>query len=562
MDFISGFDPTPYAPLMPGFLPPLNAPRRTPRPVTRPPVDFSQPTLPAPSLAGLATAPQAPQTPQPVPSTLRPAAESLATPQAPAPHRFAPVGPQLNGVLGQLSQAEDATKAAQASKPQYHGFRKFADILGQIMAPGIETRLGVGTLGYRERVADAEARQAALERQAEGLSQAEQQESTADKNLNPQVAAKEPKFVTDKAGDLIGWQDETGNILSPDDANLPGDIKAIFAAQAQPSAKGAKLLLDQGVPYAIQDQHGNEFVIGDANMPTPLQPMAKAAQAAYEKRQNQTRQPAYKPEIVDQIGDAPDPKNYAGGRSDPKYVADRRAWGKKYEDMLNAEAAASGAAHGAGYQAARPVQVVDDQGNVRWVTAAEAEAHGWAPATDAQKIASREAQFNDIQNASDKVRQAIAEGGNQAFSPTAAAQLRLAMATDNPTAMGTAFTALMAAGLSPAQQDLVTWLYQLEERAMSLRQIAGMGQGSDQVRTAIMRTIPSITSGNTQLAIKQLDAFDNMVQNLSKGVLRAKGTPGMHVGARQPPGNAITDGHGHYKVPSADGKSWVDWEPK
>jgi hypothetical protein len=59
---------------------------------------------------------------------------------------------------------------------------------------------------------------------------------------------------------------------------------------------------------------------------------------------------------------------------------------------------------------------------------------------------------------------------------------------------------------------------QLNERAMSLRNVAGMGTGAQDLRTAIRAMIPGIRSGDKKMMNKQLDAFDNQVSILKEGI--------------------------------------------
>jgi hypothetical protein len=74
--------------------------------------------------------------------------------------------------------------------------------------------------------------------------------------------------------------------------------------------------------------------------------------------------------------------------------------------------------------------------------------------------------------------------------------------------------------LSDQQKDFVIWATQLNERAMSLRSVAGFGQGSESMRAAIQATLPGAGSGDKKTALKQLDAFDNQVSLLQKGVVK------------------------------------------
>jgi hypothetical protein len=221
-------------------------------------------------------------------------------------------------------------------------------------------------------------------------------------------------------------------------------------------------------------------------------------------------------EITSQIGNPPVPADFPKGSKDPAYLAENREWGIKAMNLKNQEAAVRGVSG----REAQPLAVLDENGDLRYMAAKQAEATGAAPAAEGVKAISKQAQFSDITNASQNVRAAIAAGGNTNFTPEQVAKLTLAMHETDPGVMATEISNLAASGLNPNQQDLVTWLQQLQERALSLRNIAGMGQGSDTTRMAILKALPSITSGNSQMALKQLDAFDNMVANLKPGIAK------------------------------------------
>jgi hypothetical protein len=90
----------------------------------------------------------------------------------------------------------------------------------------------------------------------------------------------------------------------------------------------------------------------------------------------------------------------------------------------------------------------------------------------------------------------------------------------------TIMATLATQNLTEKQQDFVVWASNLNERAMSLRNIAGQGQGAQDTRNAIRAVLPGIQSGNKEMQIKQLDAFDNMVGILKKGIAGVKGAPG------------------------------------
>jgi len=239
-------------------------------------------------------------------------------------------------------------------------------------------------------------------------------------------------------------------------------------------------------------------------------------------------------EITSQIGNPPVPADFPNGAKDPGYLAANREWGIKAMNLKNQEAAVRGVSG----REAQPLAVLDENGDLRYMAAKQAEAAGVAPAGEGVKAMSRQAQIADITNASQNVRAALKAGGSTNFTPEQVAKLSLAMHEGDPNVMRDEITSLAASGLSPQQQDLVTWLYQLQERALSLRNIAGMGQGSETTRMAILKALPAITSGNVDMATKQLDAFDNMVSNLEKGVAKTSAS-NPKPAAAAPPASAI-----------------------
>jgi len=176
------------------------------------------------------------------------------------------------------------------------------------------------------------------------------------------------------------------------------------------------------------------------------------------------------------------------------------------------------------YAMLRPVQSIDPEGNLSWMTAGNAIAQGAAPAGAGAKAISAEAQMNDIRVASRNMRTAIGQLETPLSADTIAKFTMAARATDDPSIFQNEVDTIIGTDrLTPDQQRFVTWMAQLQERAMSLRNIAGMGAASDKLRGAILATLPSMRSGNRDMMITQLDAFDNMVNNLEKGIPKIKG---------------------------------------
>lgn len=167
---------------------------------------------------------------------------------------------------------------------------------------------------------------------------------------------------------------------------------------------------------------------------------------------------------------------------------------------------------------------------------------------------SKEAQFQEIHSGIDNLRSAI-KNLDKPFTPEQIGKLTLAMKhSSDPGVFRTELETIIGTQeLTPAQEDLVIWMGHLNERALSLRNIAGMGQGSDSMRAAIQAILPGVKSGSTQMMNKQLAAFENQVTKLEKGVPKMPGdTGGKDLGAA-PTGKA--DGStGTMKVDGKDVK--------
>lgn len=170
------------------------------------------------------------------------------------------------------------------------------------------------------------------------------------------------------------------------------------------------------------------------------------------------------------------------------------------------------------YNMLKPVQAITPEGDLQWMTAGNAISQGAAPAGPGASAMSKQAQMQDIKVASQNVRDAINQLENP-LPPDAIAELTLASRSTDPTVLATEIDSLLGSQrLQPDQYKFLTWVGQLNERAMSLRNIAGMGAASDKLRDAITATLPGAKDANRDLMLTKLDAFDNMVGNLEKGI--------------------------------------------
>lgn len=151
----------------------------------------------------------------------------------------------------------------------------------------------------------------------------------------------------------------------------------------------------------------------------------------------------------------------------------------------------------------------------------------YIPATQGSQSLSKEAVFGDIHYNVNQTREAMNNLQN-GFSPQARAQIALALrSSDAHKAFAKFMDSEVAGSLTPDQVDYVTSLASLNENAMAMRSVAGMGQGSDDLRAAIMKALPGAGTPDKDYGNRQLDLFEGTLNRLEGGVA--------HTGVKQPP---------------------------
>lgn len=183
---------------------------------------------------------------------------------------------------------------------------------------------------------------------------------------------------------------------------------------------------------------------------------------------------------------------------------------------------------------AKEVVAYDEDGTpyTKYVTAADAIKQGLSSAPQGAKNLSKVKQIEDIEFSSKKLRDAV-NGLDRPFNPEQIAKLQLALQSDDEGVVHTQVSALANDALTSKQQDFVLWVKHINERALSLRNIAGQGQGAQDTRNAIRALLPGAATGNTQLMNKMLTAFDNQVQILKSGIPRTGGSKQITSGKAQ-----------------------------
>jgi len=173
------------------------------------------------------------------------------------------------------------------------------------------------------------------------------------------------------------------------------------------------------------------------------------------------------------------------------------------------------------YMSTREYPVIDkNTGEMSYATPSQIQsgANNYAPVSGGQQAMARTAVMDDIQFNINNTREAVGNLKN-GFDTKQRAQIAiLLMSTDPHSAMSTFIDSDVAKTLTADQVDYVTALASLQENAMALRSVAGMGQGSDDLRAAIMRAIPGPGTPTTEYANRQLDLFQGTLNRLRKGI--------------------------------------------
>lgn len=196
------------------------------------------------------------------------------------------------------------------------------------------------------------------------------------------------------------------------------------------------------------------------------------------------------------------------------------AWAKAYEKRKSLSAAAYGAAR-LQIMHETPIQVYDTTtGNSGFVTkgAIDKDPMRYVGPEMALKIKSKAAIFTELENSSAIMRKAL-EGlkGNYTTAQTAKFAEILKI-DDNGGAIRNFVDSKVGKSLTKDEIDYVTAVANLRESAYGLRTIAGLGQGSDEMRRAIANMIPGPQTPSKDFAYRQLDLFDTEVSALKEAV--------------------------------------------
>ena len=185
----------------------------------------------------------------------------------------------------------------------------------------------------------------------------------------------------------------------------------------------------------------------------------------------------------------------------------------------------------------RQQQVLDTQNEnaptFRTVNEIKADPGRYLPIGEGSKALNKTALIEDLRGSIQNVRDTIKNMPD--FSTPQSAQIALAMRNKDPgSALSTFFGSEVGKTLSAPQQDYLIHLAQLQEVGMSLRTVLGVGQGSEDMRRAFSATIPGASTPTKEYAAKQLNALEDVLNRVSRGIPKVNLPPGVPQIGTQP----------------------------
>jgi hypothetical protein len=143
----------------------------------------------------------------------------------------------------------------------------------------------------------------------------------------------------------------------------------------------------------------------------------------------------------------------------------------------------------------------------------------YGPAALTQQLKNRAAIFDEIDYTKNQFNDVLDKMSDEDYKALPSAQIALALKDRDPkSAVSQFFKSEEGKALSNAQVDYITGLLSLQESAMSLRTIAGMGQGSDKLRSAITSMLPDAGTPSKYYATRQMSLFEGELNQLRRPV--------------------------------------------
>lgn len=378
------------------------------------------------------------------------------------------------------------------------------------------------------------------------------QEQQRLQQFKQQLAQLNQKMQIEKAPQFVGSHaDPTGKILNTQRDPLSGKLTDSAGGQEQPK--------EMWQPFVDSDGNVHSFNKGTGEFKQPTvdgKPITSAT-----KGKNGVMVVNGVPIGVYRNGKPLTPEDEGFTAQDAKLLSEAMGGYKQGETNKNERIRLAASSRVDAYLKSRLYGVMDaDTGALVMVPAADISKNPgkYAPAGPAVTAKNRTAIFNEIDYTSGMLKDAIKKLPDQAFDPAARAQIAFVLRDESPRAAWYNFlNSQVASGLSPEQIEYVTALVSMDESAMSLRSIGGMGQGSDTLRGAITKMLPGAGTPSRAYAERQLQLFDGELKALKTSV-PGVGSPehgGGVTKAAGPQKGETKDYQGHkYEF---DGKQWV-----
>lgn len=166
----------------------------------------------------------------------------------------------------------------------------------------------------------------------------------------------------------------------------------------------------------------------------------------------------------------------------------------------------------------------------------------YSPAGPGMKALNANAIFLEIEYSKGMLNDAISALPDKAFDAVTSANVAMVLRDADPKSAWQNFINSEASKVlesDPQMVEYVTTLVSMQESAMSLRTLGGQGQGSDMLRTAILRMLPGTGTPSKSYAQRQMRLLSGQIDQLHKGIPKMT-VPDSSGGATMQPGDKKT----------------------
>jgi hypothetical protein len=462
----------------------------------------------------------------------------LAQPSMPPAGRADMAGPSLSATGQRVMETMPAAPTGPAQqrledlqaqpRPELHGWKKVLDVIGQMHPIGRAIEQNIpGSPQFYDTAVQRAAGQAGLEQKTqEGQQRSQENQQTIEKNAAAaqfDTPAKREQYMEDHPDQFEGvsdfqkndWklsgkfpqkeppEDQSGKTpeevtihdlmtgdngqprVNPDTGKPYSYLDAYGAVKG--AAQGAKpgkhssgeVKLDEGIPTGIYGDKDKLWRAGDPGMPPDLKAALDDANKAHGQSFSEK-------ERLQQAGRA----ITAGSRAVNMITPDGTMQAVNGEDL--------------------PKFMKDHPGSVEASAGASVQAMG------------RQALIGDIRRAANNVRGNLSVLDSGLFDR---AKLASALADPNSTP-GQFLQSFPRAASDDKTQQFISDLYSLREQAMAMRSVLGAGQGSEDLRRAILQTLPGVGSPSSGFGEKQINNLLQALDTLERGVPKVPGRGG------------------------------------